>query len=1322
MDLLDWLLHFGLILVAVVAYLILFKRTSKKSKHYSEPGWNWPLKYLFARYYAVKRWKSQFKTQQAVSDLPRHGQSEGSDGISLRLASTDGTALLLNIRKLCGCQPLSEIFVYVRLADGTTFKLPRHPDTVIGAWTNITDGWSAGGLKFQVLEPEKSLRILYNGLLVRNDDIIQHVKINLIWTTASQVVRHPQEWSDQLAAEALSLEPWRYGDWSKLLNKFEEGSWCQWGAAQGRVQAFAAAGASAISEYVRVRGLRERSWVPRATTMRRSVALTAVAADGTALHLRAASYTDTFTQCVSGTVRLPRTNVLSIIGTNFNLPDYFESPHEIPHTFTIKIKVKGREMRVVVRCNDDGVQSLSGSPYQLRTTHRTAVVDIDGEPGTAVLDLGYVPEVIKKPEVNLSPLPLLSWLSEEEAGPVGFCLPFEHRAAACSAYVGGKGASLALLATVQSAEGYHVPPGFCLTIKALEEHLRVNTTLMDAVKQIEAANENYNEEDFKQKCAKAVDLFSRVKISGQIKENILLQLNDLRMKIAQENFGYGGRFAVRSSAVGEDSEVLSAAGQNETILGCGSDDDVLLGIQKCWGSMFAFTSAYYRRQNGQPCICGGGVVVQVMVAPRAAGVMFTRHPDNGDPSRILITANYGLGESVVSGSVEPDTFVVVRHLDDRLEISSTELGSKAGKIAACDVGVGMEAVSESERAVACLSPADVLRLAQLGVAQERLWGAGRDIEWAFCKDEIFLVQARPITSLERWSEEELLHELDYPIMADNELTTFANSGEVFPKPVTPLSYDIVLQPVGKGVDKAVRKDTDYEDSLVLSHNRCIFALYNAFYRKTSPKVETNIRLVEMAVHGHKVATKEILQIAASRRPVSWLAQFEKMYFLIKCILTSKWCMNDTIKIVNGMKVTADQDRPMELLKSIDHKRDDLRRMGMNHTFTSGANTGAQFIAMSVLMERRSDFSAEHCKDICTMLSSGNVLSAEVPQELAKLSRAIHDSGMFESFRQVDSSQAMHWLKEHLPNVYSRVCAFLDQHGHRAIMEIDMYIKPWALLNDDLMKILQNLKPSTQESTVSKSDTEIISALTTPKKPKTRKILSWLLPLCRRTVRHREATKSHMILGVHKLRLATIELGKYLVKKWYLPHYELVNFFRLLELQKYIDTRDPALLRKAIQRHQYYPRWCKLKFAELNTGWVQPLEARSSEAVRALGVQLVGTPVCSGDVVGRACVVNDFAEINQLQLGDILITNATDVGWSPYFPLLSGIVTELGGLISHGAVVAREYGLPCIVGATHATEVFQTGDIIRLSSTDGVVEKVAVTETQAPPMNNYVHQI
>ncbi|XP_059048073.1 putative phosphoenolpyruvate synthase [Achroia grisella] len=1310
MDVYDILLQAGLTTSVVVVYLIFFRKRQPEIKGtYNQPGWNYPLKWWLSRWFAIGRWKAQC-VSVPTDELPRTDLNEGWDSVDIRATSADGATVLLGIRKLCGRRPTAEVTVYVKLADGSSYRLPKHPDTATCVLENTEGAWSASGLKIQVLESETRLRILYNGLLTSVDDgDIQHVTFNFIWRSATNPLRYPEDWSTDLAAQALALEQWRDTDWPYLLGKWEEGGWMQCGAVQGRFQSFDQQGVLQKDEYLRLRGIRERSWAPYGYKgRRRSVTFTASSKDGTMVHLRGLSYRNVLTQCISGHVRFPNYRVESIINTDFVLQDFSETVKGIPKVHTINVSTRSRKIRMVLRINSDGGKLLSGIPYQQELQYRTMVVSLDESAGSGILELGYEPTEISDPTARLSPPRTLKWLSASEVDSVGYCLPFEARAAACTDYVGGKGASLALLASVQNVEDYKVPPGFCLSIRALEKHLDANPKIVAAIREIEAANEDYEETNFKDKCTKAVELFINTEIVSDVRDDILAHLKNLRDATTKQNLEQ--RFAVRSSAVGEDSETLSAAGQNETILGCTSDEHVLRAVQKCWASMFAFTSAYYRRQNGQTCACGGGVVVQALVEPRAAGVMFTRHPDRGDASRLLITANYGLGETVVSGSVEPDTIIVKRGDNSHLSIMKVELGSKAQRVMKASTGgVTTEDVPETERGLPCLSEADALKLAQIGVAQENLWGAGRDIEWAITKDGIYLLQARPITSLERWTEEELLHELDTPIMSDDELTTFANTGEVLPKPVTPLTVDLVLYPLMITMNDMVSSNMEpWEDTVILTHNRVGIALYSTSYRKVSNEIDMNIRMLEMAIHGRKVADQNILNVAKRRHPPHWTDKIELMSTLLSCLLTSKWKMDENIKTSKEMNIKYDINEPLEMFEILLKQLDNMKRLSSNHSYTSAASTSSQFIAMSVLLEGAIDFTTEHCNEINTLLSSGDVLSAEVPLGLAKLARELESSGKLTEFKGQDPKKAMDWLMANLPHIHAKVLEFLEEHGHRAIMEFDMSTKPWALVPEELMNILQNIKVTEKENPKRASDDEIIAALTTPKKSSTRKVLSWVLPLCRRTVRHREGTKAHLILGIHKLRLAAIELGKQLVRRWYLPHHDLIFFFRAKELTDYITSRDPALLRKAIQRQQYYPKWCKLKYSEMNTGWVQPLPVKAP-TVTAGDVKLEATSVCGGEVIARACVVKDISEVHQLQQGDVLITHATDIGWSPYFPLLTGIVTELGGLISHGAVIAREYGLPCIVGAMDATDIFKTGDTVRLSGTKGLIEKVQIAD-------------
>ncbi|VVC95538.1 unnamed protein product, partial [Leptidea sinapis] len=1089
----------------------------------------------------------------------------------------------------------------------------------------------------------------------------------------------------------------------------DAGSWSQFGAVQGRVQTYTEDGKLDRSEYIRVRGTRERAWSGRNNELRRSVTLVAVTPDGTGVHLQGIVHKNSIRQFLHGSIRMPDYNVRSIVSSDLVMSEFCETANEIPSTYTININTNKNSFKLVLRISKERCNVFEAKFQNQDNFVRTVNIEINGEHGTGVLELGYQNNDDIESLTITKKSAELKWRNKESiTKDIGYCLALEDPAASCVDFVGGKGASLALLSSVQGKEGYHVPPGFCVTVKALQKHCQKNLQISEAIDAIKLAGVNYEQTQFKEKCTKAVELFLESKISGSLKEDIEIHLKQLRSKVKKINEIEELRFAVRSSAVGEDSEALSAAGQNDTVLGCQSDEDILKAVVKCWASMFSFTSAYYRRQNGQVCECGGAVVVQALVEPRAAGVMFTRHPDAGDPSRILITANYGLGESVVSGSVEPDTMIVKRDIHNELSVLEIKLGSKSSRIVASGTGVDEESVSEVERNTACLLDDEILKLARIGVRQDELWGAGRDIEWALTKDGvIYLLQARPITSLERWSEEELLHEFDTPIMADDELSTFANTGEVLPKPFTALTYDLIIRTLEAGIRKLTPSNGDgYDSTMLATHCRSALMSYNTVYRMVPKEIDMNVRMLEMSIHGHEIADENIFRTALHRRQPRPTDKLFATLNMIKNLIISKWVMNSTIKMVSKMHINSKTENIVELFENIASAEPMMVETATKHGITTSASTFTQFIAMVVLLEGKSGFSPEQCNEISTLLNSGDVLSAEVPQALAKLSQMLHDSGKVDEFSCQDSRSAMNWLQTNLPRVHKEVLHFLSQHGHRAIMEFDLSTKPWCLVPEELMKVLKHVKPTNEGHKKARTKHEVIASLKTPQKPNTRRALRWILPLCQKTVREREATKAQYILAIHKLRLAAIELGHLMVKEWYLPRYDLIFYFRVNELKHYIQTRDPAALKKAIQRQQYYGSWCKLKFAEMNKGWVEPLKPPEPRLF-ADDVQLTATSVCGGEVVARACVVRDLSEIDQLRQGDVLITHSTDIGWSPYFPLLSGIVTELGGLISHGAVIAREYGLPCIVGAVDATNTFKSGDTVRLSGYTGVVQRVTI---------------
>ncbi len=202
------------------------------------------------------------------------------------------------------------------------------------------------------------------------------------------------------------------------------------------------------------------------------------------------------------------------------------------------------------------------------------------------------------------------------------------------------------------------------------------------------------------------------------------------------------------------------------------------------------------------------------------------------------------------------------------------------------------------------------------------------------------------------------------------------------------------------------------------------------------------------------------------------------------------------------------------------------------------------------------------------------------------------------------------------------------------------------------------------------------------------------------MRRREHTKSHLVTVAHRFKLAFAHLGELLVAEGALPDADLVYFFTFEELPDFVSARDDAMLRRALQRREALPFQQRLEFPEISVGPAKPLQ---QQAIAAGDGRIAGRPASGGVVEGAARVAHSLVEAAELQPGEILVTPITDIGWTPYFSMIAGLVTDLGSTVSHGAVIAREYGLPCVVNSRVGTRTIKTGDRLKLDGDNGVVE-------------------
>ncbi|KAL1480728.1 hypothetical protein MTO96_050786, partial [Rhipicephalus appendiculatus] len=217
------------------------------------------------------------------------------------------------------------------------------------------------------------------------------------------------------------------------------------------------------------------------------------------------------------------------------------------------------------------------------------------------------------------------------------------------------------------------------------------------------------------------------------------------------------------------------------------------------------------------------------------------------------------------------------------------------------------------------------------------------------------------------------------------------------------------------------------------------------------------------------------------------------------------------------------------------------------------------------------------------------------------------------------------------------------------------------------------------------------------------VLKLVAPKARAAVGAREAAKSSAVRVVHQLRLLCHQLSQRMVQEGRLPSPELLFFLTYEEIGVLLQTRSPELVLKAQRRQKIHAEADKCLYASIFVGMPKPIE-RTKIHVEG-DFEIKGSPMSQGTVEGRVRVAHTFDDAHLIQKGVILVTTATDTGWTPYFPLLAGVVTELGGPLSHGAVVAREYGLPCVVGVEGITSMLNSGDYIQLDGNTGIIRRI-----------------
>lgn len=734
----------------------------------------------------------------------------------------------------------------------------------------------------------------------------------------------------------------------------------------------------------------------------------------------------------------------------------------------------------------------------------------------------------------------------------------------------------------------------------------------------------------------------------------------------------GGRVAVRSSAAGEDGTDASFAGQFDTILDVEGHDALRAAIDTCVGSAASERVTRYREGRADDADVTMHVVVQQMVDARAAGVVFTADPVSGRRDLLVVDAVTGVGESLVSGGATPDHWEV--------DVDGTI--------------VHREVVGET----AVLSDAEVTAMAEQARRAAAREGHPLDLEWAVDRDgQLWWLQARPITALPTD-----LDELATPLPRADDVLTISNIGEMMPGAVCPLTqsftgwgidHGLQHMQVSVGARDRIRRDVWQVTAASYGH---LFLNLTGNLVMSAGILGSDAKQTAQAICGRVVPELQDLP------PMPLWRRVVNTGRLLRYSLTAPRAVEAFERELDRFAL---QPHPTAVAtwREIQGKAWFYEHAMAVHIQSSALSGFCNAIVENMVSERRNDSTTAEQAEVARLVAGAtDVVSAVLLDDLDRLSDDVARAPDVEDeFLDVPAEDALAWLQSSR-DFGPRLTAFLDQHGHRGLRELCLRDPAWG---DDPVPLVQSMQASvrarrhlggTREQGQAEIDWSELG-----------RGLRWILPRAHAAIRRREHTKDLLVDVAHRFQAAFRHLGEQLAAEDALPDADLVCFFTMDELDGFVADPTPDAAEHARARREALAFQEQLTFPEVSVGRPRPLPPR---VLAPTDDALQGRPASRGVAEGVVRVATTLEEAALLEPGEILVTPITDIGWSPYFSLIGGLVTDLGSSVSHGAVVAREYGLPCVVNARQATRALSTGDRVRL---DGDTGRVTILERARP---------
>jgi pyruvate,water dikinase len=779
---------------------------------------------------------------------------------------------------------------------------------------------------------------------------------------------------------------------------------------------------------------------------------------------------------------------------------------------------------------------------------------------------------------------------------------------------------------------------------------------------------------------KAAQLAQLIRLGLRVPEGFVIlgaSPGDLPSELDEYSTRLGGAVAVRSSALGEDSADASFAGQFETVLRAQGAPAIRRAVEQCLVSAANARSLAYRDQMRRHAAMEMAVVVQRMVEASAAGVIFTIDPVSGQRERVLVEAVRGSGEGLVGGYRTADRFVLSR---DAVVIERNVQGEHAA-----------------------VDDATLRQLLRDALKAEAGLGYALDLEWAIGHDgQVYWLQARPITTLELPGPDELDDVIDptWPL-------TTHNVAEWMPGAMPPLSWSVVGPSYIRGMTElCVRAGVKRE---LIERVPCLVNVQGHALINMAAGYLLGTQMFGMDKESYDLTLTGMVQPEAKLPPNAPFVQrlvHTVRYF--RLVPAGRKRLNAFVARYAFFRLEPTEDL-VEYYQRLEQAVRIYGESGAVHVHTSMMAIALLNLFQRVLSKGRQPSPQTHAA-VAALLSGVRSEAPNAAESSIGVADALDKLGALigaqpeaaEHFAHAPLDRALEWLRSPAAGpARTAFDTFLAMHGHRCIRELDFRERDWR---EDPLPLIQSLQQILAVPRITKTDwTSEARAALAPLSRSARWLLQWLLPKAHTAVVERERSKSFSVWLARQLKRGYVQFAHQLVARGDLPDTDLIYFFTHEELGRFARGQDHALVRRAEHRRRLHPQKMALELPRVCRG--KPTASSVVEDSAQRGDVMQGTPLSRGVAVGSARVARTLEEAASMQPGEILVTPFTDVGWTPFFSRAAGLATEVGSVLSHGAVVAREYGLPAIAGLPGLTRWIKTGDRLRLDANTGELRRL-----------------